>query len=134
MPVLIWFAARSRRLHINVHPRPFRRVERQLRRPAELAGDVSAFLRRGLGGNAGRHCNDHGRGDNRRGAGERSLHLFRFPDFLALAPFALEAFAVDGEGSLSRLRHRYQQAMLRYGFQASPSCRRRSGVGRVRRP
>jgi hypothetical protein len=39
--------------------------------------------------------------------------LFRFPDLFAPDTLALDDFAEDGVGSLSRLLHRYQQAMLR---------------------
>ena len=115
------------RAHVYVHPRPFRRVERQLRGRAELGCDVPAFLRRGLRGEPRRHRDNRGGEDDRRRAGQHSRHLLRF----------LDVFAPDGEAAaprLSRLLHRYQHATVRYGFQPSPSFRRRSGVGRLRRP
>ena len=65
--------------HVHVHPRPFRRVERQLRRRAELGGDVPALLRRGLCGDARRHRDDRGAEDEGRGAVERLASFAAFP-------------------------------------------------------
>ena len=112
------------RADVHVHPRAFGRVERQLRRRPEVGGDVPLLLSaRGFCWRvSGCSSSDAGRSERAR---VRHVIVVTSP-----------SGSVDGvmaDVRLSRLRHRYQLATERYGRQASPSLRIRSGVGFLRR-